>query len=177
MWMLYFKQFFCRTKDGAVSVGHVVSQRTPSVGRRTFWQHVHVQDNKLKLFWINKIHISPNVLSLWKSNSLSLALPGSVLTYFPKRLNGCREWPHCDWAVSIQLFQWPLTFHFLCLTGAPTAQGYSFQLSGTAEFISVCFWWLLLAHIRCTCDVEYFWNVLEIIVWLKLFNGAHGLLL
>lgn len=163
MWMLYFKQFFCRTKDGAVSVGHVVSQLPEAsaphlLGEGGFGNMCMYKMCQLKLFSISKIHISPNVLSVWNSNSLSLALPGSVLTYFPQRLNGCREWPHCDWAVSIQLFQWPLTFHFLCLTGAPSAQGYSFQLSGTAEFVSVCFWWLLLAHIF---TAHVMWSISE----------------
>lgn len=59
--MLYFKQFFCRTKDGAVSVGQVVSQLSEAV---QVLAACVCKTGTLKLLLISKTHIFPNVLSV-----------------------------------------------------------------------------------------------------------------
>lgn len=173
-------RLFVRTVDGAVSVAQAVSPLPEACAFHLlgdlFWQHVRVRCE----FQINKVPISP-------SESLYLKLCQGRFSPFDllsKRVRWCAERPQCDWALSVQLLQWPLTFKFLFLTGALTAKSSQFsefiwnkdrclcqEFTVRLRLRRLTIGWWSLPHAPCT---EWFRCFMEITVWLKLQIGPTG---
>lgn len=123
MWILYFKQFFlsdgrwrCFSASGGIAAPW--SLCSSSIGRPVLSTRACEMCDCL----INKVPIS-------SSERLCLQLCQGRFSPFDLLSKGlrCAERPQCDRALSVQLFQWPLTFKILCLTGALTAKSSQFS--------------------------------------------------